>query len=35
MKKEAESYATRSRYVKGIKGRMSSVFRPAFVNMVK
>ena len=33
--REAERYATVGRYVKGIKGRMSSVFRYAFVDMVK
>ena len=35
MKKEARRYAPNSRYVKGVEGRMSSVFKRAFVNMVK
>jgi len=35
MKKEARRCATESRYVRGVKRRMSPVFRRAFVDMVK
>ncbi len=32
---EAEEYAVKDKYMKGIKGRMSSIFKYAFVDMVK
>jgi len=32
---EAEEYAAKGEYMKGIKGRMSSIFKYAFVDMVK
>lgn len=35
MKKEVRRYATKSKCVKGIKGRMSFLSRRAFVNIVK